>query len=422
MQPYGVQRGTATEVTIQGANLAGNPRLIASVPVVVEPPSEPKEDAANWVAKLTVDPSVPVGVYPIRVATDDGLSNPILLAVGQLPQVSETEPNNEPAAAQAVAAPIVVEGQAAGNDVDHVRFPGTKGQRIVIDAACARIGSGVDPQIRLTTAKGAYVASADDTAGLLTDARLVADLPEDGDYILEISDTRYQGGGRAVYRLTIGAVPLADSVYPLGGRRGETVGFELRGGTLPDGVRTAAATLAAPPDRDDFRPRITAGQLGLTDTSLDVELPGSLAISNHPELREPAGDETPLKAAPPAVLNGRIDPEGDEDRFVVVVTPGRKYRARVEAASLGSALDGQLRALKPDGGEIAQGDDNTLKIVVDDPAKPVDVISPDPSLEFTPPEGVTEVTLALRDLSGRGASATPTGWSLNRPTQALTSP
>ncbi len=315
---------------------------------------------------------------------------------------NETEPNNEPAAAQAVAAPIVVEGQAAGNDVDHVRFPGTKGQRIVIDAACARIGSGVDPQIRLTTAKGAYVASADDTAGLLTDARLVADLPEDGDYILEISDTRYQGGGRAVYRLTIGAVPLADSVYPLGGRRGETVGFELRGGTLPDGVRTAAATLAAPPDRDDFRPRITAGQLGLTDTSLDVELPGSLAISNHPELREPAGDETPLKAAPPAVLNGRIDPEGDEDRFVVVVTPGRKYRARVEAASLGSALDGQLRALKPDGGEIAQGDDNTLKIVVDDPAKPVDVISPDPSLEFTPPEGVTEVTLALRDLSGRG--------------------
>ncbi len=42
VQPYGVQRGTATEVTFQGANLAGNPRLIAPVPVVVEPPSEPK--------------------------------------------------------------------------------------------------------------------------------------------------------------------------------------------------------------------------------------------------------------------------------------------------------------------------------------------------------------------------------------------
>ena len=39
-------------------------------------------------------------------------------------------------------------------------------QRVVVDAQCARIGSGVDPSIRLSTAGHAYVGSADDTPGL----------------------------------------------------------------------------------------------------------------------------------------------------------------------------------------------------------------------------------------------------------------
>ena len=50
---------------------------------------------------------------------------------------------------------------------------------ILVDAQCARIGSGIDPSIRLTTALPSrkYVASADDSAGLATDARLTAVLP-----------------------------------------------------------------------------------------------------------------------------------------------------------------------------------------------------------------------------------------------------
>ena len=48
--------------------------------------------------------------------------------------------------------PLVVEGGVSGNDVDFYRFRGRKGQQIVVDAQCARIGSGLDPTIRLTTA------------------------------------------------------------------------------------------------------------------------------------------------------------------------------------------------------------------------------------------------------------------------------
>ena len=244
--PSGVRRGEPTERRSSAGPTSPAIRgLIAPFPSRSEPVKG--SDASSWKLKLTVDPAVAVGVYPIRVQTDDGISNPFLLAVGQLPQVAEKEENSTFETAQPIPEPpLVVEGQVAGNDVDFFRFHGRKGQLIVVDAQCARIGSGIDPTIRLTTATAnrAYVASADDSPGLLTDARLTAVLPEDGDYVVELSDSRYQGASRPVYRLVIGAVPMAEEVYPLGGRAGETVGLELRGGTLA-GVKIAAATLNA---------------------------------------------------------------------------------------------------------------------------------------------------------------------------------
>src|ERR1700678_278431 len=190
--PLGVRRGVANEVTISGSNLAGNPRLIAPFHFQVEPaPATAKSDAANWKINLTVATDVALGVYPIRIQTDDGISNPLLLAIGQFPRVVEKEENSTFETAQAIPdPPLVIEGQVAGNDVDFFRFHGKKGELIVVDAQCARIGSGIDPTIRLTSgaANGAYIASADDSPGLLTDARLTAMLPADGDYVVELSD------------------------------------------------------------------------------------------------------------------------------------------------------------------------------------------------------------------------------------------
>src|SRR5271166_5506431 len=247
IRPFGVQRGVSSELTIGGSNLGGNPRLIGPFAFRIDPVDSRRSSDLVWTFKLTVLPDVALGVYPVRVQTDDGLSNPFLFAVGQLPQFSEKEDNTSFEAAQALPAPpLVVQGEVAGNDVDYFRFAGKKGQVVVVDAQCARIGSGVDPTIRLTTAAGSrrFVASADDSPGLVTDARLAAVLPEDTDYVVEISDSRYQGASRPGYRLVIGDLPMAEEVYPLGGRNGETLGLELRGGSLA-GTKIAAASVHA---------------------------------------------------------------------------------------------------------------------------------------------------------------------------------
>ena len=301
--------------------------------------------------------------------------------------------------AQAIAEPpVVVEGQVAGNDVDFFRFHGKKGQLIVVDAQCARIGSGIDPTIRLTSgaANRAYIASADDSPGLLTDARLTAVLPEDGDYVVELSDSRYQGASRPVYRLVVGAVPMAEEIYPLGGRAGETVGLELRGGTLA-GVKIAAATVSPPFGTDLFAPRISSamlapGPVAAETPTLDVESLAPLVVSHYPEIREAADPASPpSRSVAPVVLNGRIDPPGDEDQFILAVTPGQRLRVKVQAYEHGSALDAVLRMLGNGGAVLANGDDTNVPLPPKN-GQPQSLALPDPSLEFTIPGGTNEIT------------------------------
>lgn len=400
--PFGVKRGEAVEVTLSGANLGPNPRLVAPFATQVEalPPERSKPEA--WSFRLTIPAAVAVGAYPIRVQTDDGISNPLLFSVGQFPQVVEAEDNNRFENAQAIAAtPAVVEGRVAGNDVDFYRFAGKKGKRIVVDAQCARIGSGVDPSIRLSQAMPTrrFVAAADDTSGLLTDARLIAELPEDGDYVVEIADSRYAGGGRPVYRLVIGEVAVAEEVYPLGGRSGETVGLELRGGTIAEPI-PVVARVAPLPHTFSHWPRFTV-------QGHDVESLRTLTVSSLPELREPiAPDAAPIRVAAPAVLNGRIDGPGDEDRFIVATSPGAKLKIQVDALRLGSSLDAVLEVHKPDGGVVATVDDQTTPGPMRNGAQ-AKIVDLDPMVTATVPPDVHELTLVVRDLEKRGGVGYP---------------
>src|SRR3954468_19254322 len=67
--PLGVQKGVDTEVTVSGANLAGNPRLVAPFACSVSPAEKPSTDASSWKFKLEVPADTALGTYPIRVLT-----------------------------------------------------------------------------------------------------------------------------------------------------------------------------------------------------------------------------------------------------------------------------------------------------------------------------------------------------------------
>ena len=173
----------------------------------------------------------------------------------------------------------------------------------------ARIGSGIDPTIRLTTAAAnrAYIASADDSPGLLTDARLTAVLPADGDYVVELSDSRYQGASRPVYRLVDRRRADGRGGLSAGrpgrrdGRPGTTRRDARRGqdrrGHLESAVRDRPGR-AANLERDAGPGCGTAGT-----PDLDVESLAPLVVSTYPEIREAADPAAPPpRAVAPVVL------------------------------------------------------------------------------------------------------------------------
>ena len=406
--PLGVQRGKAMDVTIQGSGLKDSPRLVAPFAFQIEPASSGRSDEANWKVTLTVGAQVAPGVYPIRVVTDAGVSNPILFAVGQIPQVAEIEPNNTYDIAQPISGPVVVEGACSGNDVDFFRFKGRKGDRIVVDALCARIGSGVDPMIRLTTADSRPVASADDTPGLFTDGYLTAVLAHDGDYVLEFCDSRFAGTGRAVYRLLIGAVPFAGEVFPLSLPRGQNVALELRGGTL-SGDRLFALRTQRDPMLAMFCPKIPARLLGdpaWADSLLDVELPAPVLLDDGQAVYEPADQAQKLPPlSSPITILGRLSKLGEHDEFTITAPPGSKHEVRVEAWGLGSSLDGHLRVFDKNGRLLGESDDGRSGLRRRQGGggnRTQGTPSTDPTFDLTIPAGQSEVKLVVKDLVDRG--------------------
>ena len=246
----------------------------------------------------------------------------------------------------------------------------------------------------------------------MTDARLTAVLPADGDYVVELSDSRYQGAGRPVYRLVIGAVPMAEEVYPAGRPRGR------------DG-RPGAARRDACRSRDrrrDLEPAVGTGSMPASDherdardrrpagaPDLDVESLPPLVVSPYPELREPADPAAaPVRAVAPVVFNGRIDPPGDDDRFVLVDDARASgCGSGCEASELGSALDGVLQVLGKNGAVIANADDTNIPQPARNGQQAQSLVIPDPSLDLTVPGGTNEITLVIRDLENRGGIGFP---------------
>src|SRR6185295_2076616 len=72
------------------------------------------------------------------------------------------------------------------------------------------------------------------------DARVVAKLPADGRYTVELHDALYRGAEPGFFRMKIGDLQFADMVFPLGGQRGTKTSFELVGANLPAGTRIDA--------------------------------------------------------------------------------------------------------------------------------------------------------------------------------------
>ena len=135
-----LQVGGTTTLIIDGTDLEPNPRIILPVPI-----AEQKVKTGGTAKKLQIElklaDNVPSGVYQLRLANDQGISSPINVELDAMPQ--------QPFAAQVAKLPACLQGTLAGSATLSTTVAGKKGQRLVIEVEARRLGSAIEPVIRL---------------------------------------------------------------------------------------------------------------------------------------------------------------------------------------------------------------------------------------------------------------------------------
>ena len=147
------------------------------------------------------------------IAASNGkyFSNEVPFALDTLPECLDAEPNDQPAQAQKVSLPIIVNGRIdRPGDWDVFEVDGKAGQTIVAEVNARRLASPLDSFVKITGPDGKIIALNDDhydaASGLNTDhadSYVMVKLPADGKYCVHLGDTQRRGGKEYAYRIRI---------------------------------------------------------------------------------------------------------------------------------------------------------------------------------------------------------------------------
>jgi len=170
--PLAAERGKATSIGFAG------PETIAPVKVTA-----PKD----------------AGLAAFYVAPGAGWPLPVLLT--DFPQITEQEPNDEPAKANKLPVPGGVSAKFdKAKDVDHFAITGKKGQKLVISTMTFEVNSPAEVLVRVLDAKGAQVAANNPTAPV---NRFEFTPAADGDYVIACEHQNFLYGPNEVYYLSV---------------------------------------------------------------------------------------------------------------------------------------------------------------------------------------------------------------------------
>jgi hypothetical protein len=291
-------------------------------PAHVTIPSEDKngQDNSKLKVRLEVPANAPLGYHPLRLATTRGISNIRLFCIDELPQVLKVDTNDKFETAQLVPVPCVVAGRAVAEAGAYFKMFVVAGQRVSFDVLGRRLGSPIDPQLSLYSAKTRReLAHDNDAPGCQTDPRLTHVFKEAGEYIIEVKDVLNRGGPDFVYRLRIGDFPVATVPIPMAARRGGKAKVHFAG---PQVEGVPAVDVAVPNDPAVqvvwIAPRASNGLSGW---------PVALAVTDMDEAveQEPNNEPSQANRIPvPGGMTGRFQHSDDTDCYLFAARKGQK--------------------------------------------------------------------------------------------------
>jgi hypothetical protein len=325
LAPQAAAPGKTTEVVVRGSKLDEPLRVWTSFPAQVQVVQENVEAKGRAEVKLqvTIDAATPPQVGGLFVATADGVSSPAFYMIDDLPSVADNGKNRSLAEAQEIPLLAAVDGIVDGAQPDCFKLNVAAGQRIAVEVVAARVGSDLDPILRLVDANGKVLVTADDDLSAGSDGRFAHTFTAAGTYYLQLRDVRYRGGPGFRYRLRVGDFPIGAAVFPLGvtaqgSRERQAVGLK---------ENSQSSALA---------------------TQVATELPQGVEVEPND------APETATKVAIPGGINGRFHAEKDRDQFTFEAKANTNFIFKPITRSVGSPCYLQLSIFKPDGGLLAE--------------------------------------------------------------------
>lgn len=358
--PAGGQRGTTVSFRVGGCYFHGaagfemlGPGVSASArvtetntvwfegPLIVQPASQRSEDyPRDHAGSVRIAADAPLGPRHWRTWTSQGATPAMKFLVGELPELIEAEHDGEPLPV-AVTPPVTINGRIfPREDVDVWTFAAKAGQAFTLAVTAQSFGSPLQARLVVQDAAGQPLHEA--IASQRSDPTLHFTAPRDGTYRVRIDDVNAAGLQNHVYRLTVTDRPVVTRVFPLGGKRGETVKLELAGHALPAQqvevkLPVSSSSTALVPIR--FRGNATATVL------LELD-----------DLPERIHAEATSEFAAPAVLNGRVLAPGTTNTWSFSAKKGDALELTLAAPRLGSSLTPVLAITDLDGMSLARAE------------------------------------------------------------------
>lgn len=384
--PFAVAPGGSTDITLRGGNLASPTSLWTSFPaeaVLTPDVAENGTKPGEVVYRLTLPPDAPVGVHAVRVATAGGISPMKLVLVDDLPTVASVANNTAVTSAQSVTLPTAVDGTIAALTGQYFKFSVAAGQKVTFEVLGKRFGSALDPMLRLLDGNGHEILYNDDAVGLHGDARFTHTFETAGDYMVEVRDIRFQGGGNFQYRLRMGDFPAVNVTVPMGIKAGSSASVLFAGDHIEN---VGPVSLLVPDD-----PLLTALNVGAKRQGGNSSGFATITVSSNTEVLETEPNNTAEQSNRVELgvnLNGRFEEEGDVDRFVFAATKDQQFVFSGVTRRYGSPTDLYLRLFNAAGAQVAVAEDNGVA---------------EGSINYKFPED-GDYTLQVEDLHHRGGS------------------
>lgn len=326
LSPLAVIPGTKTVLNFSGSGLGHASNLWTSFNGTARRIANTNSEVASFSIECPADES---GIHAAQLIGPGGASNFQLLMIDELKGEHHLDQHRSLDSRLKISPPAAVDCRLKPGKIDYYEFSARDDELFSIEVIAHRVGSQMDPVVRVLDSAGRELAFCDDEDGVWKDARFQFRAPAAGVYTIAVHDVGYGGGRSYFYRLRITHDPLIWFTFPL--------------------LDTAEAM---PVERVGIgtRPRSAGSPANPSSAQSVNSLP--LLIE-----REPNDARASVAAVTaPAIVNGKIGTSRDLDLYAFVVSQDQKLVFQSQTRSLGSPCDLALRIKDASGSVLAQSD------------------------------------------------------------------